>query len=205
MRFSDRVRLARSEAILDAAQRGADRKGWPGVTIDDVASEAGVAKGTVYLHYDGKDGLMSALAERAVRQIVAVFDEEAHRDGDPLHQLRAIFRRLVGEVQSHRAVHTLAHCLSCQIATAREREVVLARPFSDVLTQFVRNGQARGALAADLDASAAAVTFVALALTPAWVLDSNPPIAALDDVWTIYERAIGAADTTREGKPSDGG
>ncbi len=50
--------------ILDAAQRLFLQYGVKRTSIDDVASEAGIAKGTVYLYFESKGDLFAALAQR---------------------------------------------------------------------------------------------------------------------------------------------
>ncbi len=57
----ERQKLARREAILAAARKVFARKGFEGTTIADVAREAGVAAGTVYLYYASKLDLFAAL------------------------------------------------------------------------------------------------------------------------------------------------
>ena len=52
------------DRILDAAQSLFVRYGVKRTSIDDVAQEAGVAKGTVYLSFEFKAELFAAIAER---------------------------------------------------------------------------------------------------------------------------------------------
>jgi AcrR family transcriptional regulator len=54
----------KAETILDAAERLLVRYGYRKSSMDDVAREAGTAKGTVYLYYAGKEALFRALLER---------------------------------------------------------------------------------------------------------------------------------------------
>ncbi len=54
-------KTARREAILKAAQKVFAEKGFDGATIADIAQEAGVASGTVYLYYESKIDLFAAL------------------------------------------------------------------------------------------------------------------------------------------------
>lgn len=49
------------EALLQAATRLVERHGVDGVTMDAVAEEAGVGKGTVFRRFDSRAGLMGAL------------------------------------------------------------------------------------------------------------------------------------------------
>lgn len=55
--------------ILDAAERLIRRVGTRTLTIDAVAAEAALSKGGVLHHYASKDALISALAERKLREI----------------------------------------------------------------------------------------------------------------------------------------
>ncbi|MFG6192252.1 TetR/AcrR family transcriptional regulator [Nonomuraea sp. JJY05] len=56
--------LERGHRILDAAADLILRWGYGKTTIDDVAKAAGVAKGTIYLHWKTRDELFAALLRR---------------------------------------------------------------------------------------------------------------------------------------------
>jgi AcrR family transcriptional regulator len=53
------------EALLAAAARLVERDGVDCVTMDSVAAEAGVGKGTVFRRFDSREGLMAALLDRS--------------------------------------------------------------------------------------------------------------------------------------------
>lgn len=57
---------ARAERILDAAARLIAHYGYDKTTVSDIAHEAGVSKGAVYLHWESKEALFEALLEREV-------------------------------------------------------------------------------------------------------------------------------------------
>src|SRR5579884_3269032 len=57
-------REARAERILDAASELVLRWGYKKTTIDDIAKQAGVAKGTIYLHWKTREELFLALLTR---------------------------------------------------------------------------------------------------------------------------------------------
>ena len=61
-------RRQREERILDAAAALLVRWGYRKTTIDDVAREAGVGKGTIYLHWKDKNELFHATLYRAQLQ-----------------------------------------------------------------------------------------------------------------------------------------
>ncbi|WP_101926351.1 MULTISPECIES: TetR/AcrR family transcriptional regulator [Luteimonas] len=54
--------LAKRAAILEAAERMFLQQGYEGVSMDQIAAEAGVSKLTVYSHFGDKDTLFTAAA-----------------------------------------------------------------------------------------------------------------------------------------------
>jgi len=62
---SDRKR----QAILDAARSVFSRLGYAKTSMDDVAEEAGIAKGTLYLYFKSKEDLYLGALARDVREL----------------------------------------------------------------------------------------------------------------------------------------
>ena len=60
----EKEKAARRAAIVNAAERLFALKGYDGVAMDDVAVEAQLAKGTLYLYFNNKDSLYLAVAVR---------------------------------------------------------------------------------------------------------------------------------------------
>lgn len=55
--------------LFEATMRLARGTGLAGVTVDDIAAEARVAKGTVYYNFGSKDGLVEALLRHGVSRL----------------------------------------------------------------------------------------------------------------------------------------
>ncbi len=72
------ARAARREELLAAARRVFARQGFRGTTIADIAEEAGIALGTIYLYFPSKDDVFAALNEQLNELIAkALTDIEA--------------------------------------------------------------------------------------------------------------------------------
>ena len=54
----DRQRQMRENAILEAANRLLAEKGYQGMTMDDLATRVGIAKGSLYQHFKSKEELI---------------------------------------------------------------------------------------------------------------------------------------------------
>ncbi|GDY31091.1 TetR family transcriptional regulator [Gandjariella thermophila] len=69
------------QKLFDAALRLVGERGPASVTVDEIAAEAGVAKGTVYYNFGSKDGLVDALLRHGV-ELLAGRLREAERYAD---------------------------------------------------------------------------------------------------------------------------
>ena len=71
----ERERVQRKEAILDAAMRVFERKGYQATSMGEIAKEAEFSKGTLYLYFDSKFGLFAELSNRVLSRVLAGFTE----------------------------------------------------------------------------------------------------------------------------------
>ncbi len=76
------------ERILTAAERIFARHGFFAAKVSDVAKEAGVADGTIYLYFKSKDELLISLFERRMQQVQETL-RAAVAGKPPRAQLRA--------------------------------------------------------------------------------------------------------------------
>ncbi len=74
---------ATKQKLFEATLRLSASRGLVGLTVDDIAAEAGVAKGTVYYNFGSKDRLVDALLRYGVG-VLAQRLREAAGDGDPM-------------------------------------------------------------------------------------------------------------------------
>ena len=84
-------RQQREERILDAAAALLVRWGYRKTTIDDVAREAGVGKGTIYLHWKDKNELFRAAIWREEQRYIEDVKRRINADpqGGLLHRVTA--------------------------------------------------------------------------------------------------------------------
>ncbi len=65
------VQEFRVQSIQDAAMRVIARKGMAAATMQEIAEEAGVAKGTIYLYFRDRDELVEKTFETAITLLIA--------------------------------------------------------------------------------------------------------------------------------------
>src|SRR5437773_2032965 len=71
---------ARREAILAAALDEFATRGFAAARLDDVARRAGVAKGTIYLHFSDKEALFQELIRSVLSPFIARLEAVADVD-----------------------------------------------------------------------------------------------------------------------------
>jgi AcrR family transcriptional regulator len=90
---AEAARAARREEILAAARRVFAERGFRGTTIADIAEEAKIALGTIYLYFPSKEDVFAALNQRLGEIIV----EAITRSGDD-STLESNVRRRINNV-----------------------------------------------------------------------------------------------------------
>ena len=76
------------EAILDAVDRLLARYGYKKMTIDDLAHEVGIGKGTIYLHFRSKEEIVFSHIDRVVAGVLQRLNAIAASDDAPAEKIR---------------------------------------------------------------------------------------------------------------------
>jgi len=98
-RRSNEDREARREELLDAAVTTIRREGAD-VSMDDIASEAGITKPILYSNFGDKAGLADALASRFTNDLVALFGAVWGETDDPRERVARSIDAWVGFIES---------------------------------------------------------------------------------------------------------
>lgn len=80
-------REERQQAIIETAARLFADLGFTGCEMDRVASELGIAKGTLYLYFRGKQALFFACVDLGMQQMQAAVRAAAESTTDPFERL----------------------------------------------------------------------------------------------------------------------
>ena len=88
---------ATTGALVGAARELFARDGYDATSLDAVAAEAGVTKGAVYHHFDGKRQLFEAVFVREVERMLAPLAHAYGRKKDPWAAFHASCRAFLDE------------------------------------------------------------------------------------------------------------
>lgn len=111
-KIAEQVRAARREQIIAAGLACFARSGYHTATMADVATQAGVSKGTPYLYFDSKEGLFLALHDEwdcgAGKRVDAAIAALAASD-------RESPRRILHAIAAAIAAHVTAEPETCRV------------------------------------------------------------------------------------------
>jgi TetR/AcrR family transcriptional regulator, regulator of autoinduction and epiphytic fitness len=104
--FREQVLRAREDAIVSSVNRLLAEKGYDTMTVDEVATDVGIAKASLYKHFTSKEELAGAAMIRILDRALA-YTESLAADANlrPIGRLRALARwtmetQLAGEMPS---------------------------------------------------------------------------------------------------------
>lgn len=143
------------DAILNATRALLVKSGYAGVSMDKVATGAGVGTQTVYRRWPSK----APLVAEAVMQAYARADFTLPDSGDTVEDLRAWMHNYAVMNAANENVALVRALAAAAAEDLRDRDTLygqLTGRFHDALCQRLRTGVSRGQIRADADIEAAA-------------------------------------------------
>jgi AcrR family transcriptional regulator len=161
----DRLLPALEELLVDHT--------YDEISVEQLAAQAGIARSTFYVHFEGKADLIEALGGGIIDGVMASADVPwALPPGADLADLEAALTRLLEDYLPHRPVHrALIEAGATDPGIAERYRAAIDRTMLDV-ADHIRRGQAQGDVDAgvDPDATAALLSWMdergALTLVP---------------------------------------
>jgi len=134
------------EAILDATDRFLSRFGYKKMTIDDLAQEVGIGKGSIYLHFTSKEEIVLSHIDRIIDRLKGELREIAISDASPEERLckmlvtRVLFR--FDSVQHYtQSLNDLLAAVRPNLLLRRENYFAAE---AEILARIIEEGQAKG-------------------------------------------------------------
>jgi AcrR family transcriptional regulator len=155
----------KQECILGAAVRAFQRFGFRKASIEEIARDAGVAKGTVYLAYESKEDLFYQAVHRELREWIAEMSKlvDPRRPADEL--LQEVSRASMAMMDGRPLVRDLfIGLVHGQLPGWTERLEELRGLGRSMIVEILRLGVRQGRFRADLDIEETAVVLQDLQL-----------------------------------------
>ncbi|MGD8651883.1 MAG: TetR/AcrR family transcriptional regulator [Desulfobacterales bacterium] len=137
--------------ILEAAVKVFARQGFHQSTVAQIAKEAGVADGTIYLYFKNKDDILVQFFSVRAKQVFESFREAVDAAENSTDKLRNLVRRHLAEFQRDKdgaVVYQVETHQNSRLAEAQIRE--MSKMYRDLISEIIEQGQQEGAIRKDL-------------------------------------------------------
>jgi TetR/AcrR family transcriptional regulator, fatty acid metabolism regulator protein len=183
------------QQIIDAAVRVFARTGYYNSRVSDIAREAGIASGTIYLYFKTKDEILVTLFREKMAEWVASVRREIAAERDPLAKIRKIvalhFRVLEENPELAEVVQVELRQGHKFFRGASAHEV---SAYFDVIHDVLEEGAAAGLIRRDLPLKIATkMLFGAMdQMATSWVLGKRGSrlTEATEPVATVFLRGV---------------
>jgi TetR/AcrR family fatty acid metabolism transcriptional regulator len=139
------------QRILDAAVKVFANQGYHQSTVSQIAREAGVADGTIYLYFKNKDDILVQFYEYKTKQVFKRFHEAVDQADTAVEKLRNLIR---AHLESFQKDYHMA--IVYQVETRQHRRLAekpikeMSKMYRDIISEVVELGQEEGTLRRNL-------------------------------------------------------
>lgn len=149
----------RCASIQDAAMAVIARKGIEETTIQDIADEAGIAKGTVYVYFRDRDELLAKTADRLFENLVAELAPAFDAEQPFADKLLGLATRQLRFFDEHRAYFRATMALSQREQEKNKKRSGCFGEYMARIESFFTGAGERGDLREGLDPHAVAAVY----------------------------------------------
>lgn len=137
--------------ILEAAVKVFAVQGFFASTIAQIAKEAGVADGTIYLYFKNKEDILIQFYQHKAKQIFERFREQVRRPGTAEDKLRRLIYSHLIEFQNDPNMAIVYQAETHQSIRMGNKHIKeMSKLYRDIITEIIELGQAEGTIRRDL-------------------------------------------------------
>ena len=183
------------QAIIDAAVRVFARNGYYNSRVSDIAREAGIASGTIYLYFKTKDEILVTLFREKMAEWVARVRADISAEVDAVAKIRRLVRLHFGVLEDD---PDLAEVVQVELRQGhkffRGASAHEVSAYFELIGSILDEGIAAGQVRRDVPVKLATkMLFGAMdQLATSWVLGKRAYrlVEAADEVATIFLRGV---------------
>jgi TetR/AcrR family fatty acid metabolism transcriptional regulator len=184
------------DAILRAAIETFAARGFFNAQVADVARSAGVAAGTVYLYFRGKDDLLISIFERTMTEAIAAGRESVAGKRGAVERLREIARLHFERMSRDRNLAVVFQVELRQSTKFMERfSATYLRQYLGIIRDVIAEGQAEGTFRQGVSPTLAAKMFFGILdeMATNWMLSKRKYSleAQADEIVDVFVGGMG--------------
>jgi AcrR family transcriptional regulator len=183
------------EKILIAARDVFGKKGFYETKMEDVAKEAGVAKGTLYLYFQSKEDLYQCLIKEGIKYFIQRLKEALESQNSFEGKIRALIKTLVLLINENRdfILRMMYEIPLANLWNERIKSVIIeeqkefARFIKDLFEDAIKQG-----IAYEGNVEVLSNAFVGMVMRPIFnsVIEGTLSESVEEEVFSIFKRAF---------------
>ena len=137
--------------ILEAAIKVFAEQGFFQSTISQIAKEAQVADGTIYLYFKNKEDILVQFFSYKTKQVFERFREGVDSQESAIEKLRSLIRRHLEAFQQDRNMAVVYQSETHQTSRWAEPQIrAMSKMYMDIVSEIVEQGQQEGSIRKEL-------------------------------------------------------
>lgn len=160
----EKEREIRRKDIIDAAEELFFAKGFDNVSMNDIAAQAEMARGTLYLYFKNKNDIYAAIAIRAAKVLGEMFSE-VPTDLTGIEKIRALSSTYYQFYKKHTGYyHAYYHSgvFDYKSSQTMEKLKMVRKINFEVVSNVIRGGFADGTIREDIDPEATTLIMLSM-------------------------------------------
>lgn len=137
--------------IIDIAMQMFRTRGFDTTTMDQIAAEADVAKGTLYNYFPQKEAIISQYWQDSLKAVRTQLSTMVQSLPDTKSRLNALFRKAAGWLKAQDAITSVYIRYRMQNIGDCEKNKSLRSGFEGILISLISAGQEAGDIRKDVD------------------------------------------------------
>ena len=154
----DRKKEMNRKKIITTAVRLFNSHGYDQTTVEQIAQEVDVARGTIFNHFPVKEAMILGYVQRGLNEVAPKIVKEVEKLPDTRAQLVALFRLANEWLEKNLNEDVIKRYMSYMIQTQLDTTGnQLRNGYGEILKRIIGTGQVQGEIRRDIPASTLAI------------------------------------------------
>ena len=137
--------------IIVSATKVFAKKGFFNARISDIAKEAKVADGTIYLYFNNKFDILISVLEEEIGKIIEQIEKAIEKETDPEKMLTIFIEKHLSAMKQNKNLAEVIHIeLRQSDRLVKEYRNTSFKQYIDVISKIIRKGQELGIYRTDI-------------------------------------------------------
>ena len=184
----------RKDEIVRAALAIVENSGLDKLNINEIAAKVEMVPAAIYRHFKGREEIVAALIEHIDQRLQSNLSQANAVTGTPIAKLKTLFELHVTLLKEEAAIPRVLYFLLSSDRNPELKAGMLSAVgvYVQQVKKLLQQGQRKGEISPDIDATAAAMMFLGMVQPLAILGQINKKM--LDDcpgkLWQQYQRSI---------------